>query len=80
MKNGQMNTSQKLWQTGRSLSLLHPTGMKSPFKAIVSSSIALESHADAIERGRDGRLYFVEPYVEKLTIQELLDKLAPGQW
>lgn len=38
--------------------------------------IICSSRADAIARGSDGRLYFVEPYVEKMTMQELFTKLG----
>ena len=34
------------------------------------------SRADAIARGSDGRFYFVEPCVEKMTMQELFAKLG----
>ena len=34
------------------------------------------SRADAITRTDDGKLYFVEPHVEKLRIQELLERLC----
>ena len=37
------------------------------------------SRADAIARGSDGRLYFVEPCVEKMTMQELFAKLGSNQ-
>ena len=41
---------------------------------MVSNDFA--SRADAIARGSDGRLYFVEPGVEKMTMQDLFAKLG----
>ena len=38
------------------------------------------SRADAIARGSDDRLYFVEPFVEKMTMQELFSKLGLHQF
>jgi hypothetical protein len=40
------------------------------------SNDLLSSRADAIARGSDDRLYFVEPCVEKMTMQELFEKLG----
>ena len=40
---------------------------------------SLSSRADAIARGSDDRLYFVEPCVEKMTMQELFEKLGLNQ-
>lgn len=35
------------------------------------------SFADAITRGPDGRLYFVEPAVETMTMKDLIEALDP---
>ena len=35
-----------------------------------------ESRADAITRGPDGRLYFAEPHVERMTMRNFLAKLT----
>lgn len=38
------------------------------------------SHADAITRGHDGKNYFVEPWLEKMTMGELLLRLENGEY
>ena len=34
--------------------------------------------ADAIARGRDDKLYFTEPFVERMTMAQFLSRISPG--
>ena len=36
------------------------------------------SRADAVTLGPDGKLYFVEPYTQKMTMTSFLDTLSSG--
>jgi len=38
---------------------------------------SFNSFADAITRGPDGRLYFVEPAAETMTMKDLMEALDP---
>lgn len=46
------------------------------FQYNVPPTLATRSRADAIHTGPDGLDYFVEPLVEKLTLQELLNQIS----
>ncbi|KAH9936956.1 Clavaminate synthase-like protein [Amylocystis lapponica] len=43
----------------------------------ISVAVTPNGRADAITPGPDGRRYFVEPHVEKMTMAAFLDKLSP---
>ncbi|KZV76076.1 Clavaminate synthase-like protein [Peniophora sp. CONT] len=43
---------------------------------LVSVAVTPDGYADAVTRGPDGRLYFVEPHVQPMTIRSLLTRLA----
>ncbi|KDR83736.1 hypothetical protein GALMADRAFT_236088 [Galerina marginata CBS 339.88] len=45
----------------------------------VSVAVTPNGLADSITRGPDGRLYFVEPSVDKMSMKELLSKLGPNR-
>ncbi|KAJ7276405.1 cupin-like domain-containing protein [Mycena haematopus] len=43
----------------------------------ISVAVTPNGRADAVSRAADGKLYFVEPYVEKMKMSEFLSKLSP---
>ncbi|KAJ7682797.1 cupin-like domain-containing protein [Mycena polygramma] len=45
-------------------------------EAEISVAVTPNGRADAVTRAPDGKLYFVEPHVEKMKMSELLSKLA----
>lgn len=45
---------------------------------LLSVAVTPNGYADAVTRSSDGKLYFVEPYYEKMTMRSLLSKLVPS--
>jgi len=45
---------------------------------LISVAVTPNGRADAVTRGDDGKLYFVEPHTEQMTMSDFLSKLSAG--
>ncbi|KAF7352786.1 Jmjc domain-containing protein 7 [Mycena venus] len=74
--SGTMSISLRPWTPTRFLLRLRQTGSILVCALGPSHLVPKFSRADAVTRSLDGKLYFVEPHIEKMKMSELLSKLS----